>query len=155
MTQCAVVFFVIGTGAAAARAEQSTNGGSVSGARIAAAQQNNSATRQNISPADATVDWMNGVKKSVAAHNLADALQIVDGRLAAVPGDSDAMGWRAKLLAWMGRRAEAETEFQRALQLSPRDSDYLLGLATLLALLPPPLLAPPLLAPPDCKPEII
>ena len=78
------------------------------------------------------MDWMNGVKKNVAAHNLADALQIVDGRLAAVPKDSDAMGWRAQLLAWMGRRKEAEAEFQRALQVSPRDGDYLLGLATLL-----------------------
>jgi len=80
-----------------------------------------------------TDDWLEHVQKSVAAHNLTGALQIVDARLAVVPDDSDAIGWRAQLLAWIGRRKEAEAEFQRALRFSPRDSDYLLGLATLVA----------------------
>jgi tetratricopeptide (TPR) repeat protein len=84
-----------------------------------------SATQQN---AD---DWMAQVQKRVAAHDLAGALKIVDAELAAAPNDSDAIGWRAQLLAWTGHRVEAEAAFRRALELSPRDGDYLLGLATL------------------------
>ena len=78
-----------------------------------------------------TDDWMALVKKRVAAHDLAGAQKIVDAELAAAPNDSDALGWRARLLAWKGHRAEAEAAFRRALELSPRDGDYLLGLATL------------------------
>jgi len=78
-------------------------------------------------------DWLSGARKDVAAHDLAGALRMVDARLAAVPDDSDAMGWRAQLLAWMGRRKEAEAEFRQALRFAPRDGDLLLGLATLLA----------------------
>lgn len=67
------------------------------------------------------------------AHDLTAALQAVDARLSAMPDDSDALGWRAQILAWMGRRKEAEGIYRRALRLSPKDGDLLLGLATLLA----------------------
>ncbi|MGC1289819.1 MAG: hypothetical protein WA855_00945 [Candidatus Acidiferrales bacterium] len=93
----------------------------------APAQGTASATTQS------TLDWFDQVRQRVAAHELAGAQKIVDARLAVAPDDSDALGWRAQLLAWTGHRAEAETTFRRALQLSPRDGDYLLGLATLLA----------------------
>lgn len=76
-------------------------------------------------------DWVAQVKERVSAHDLAAALKIVDAELAAAPNDSDALGWRAQLLAWTGHRAEAEEAFCRALELSPRDADYMLGLATL------------------------
>lgn len=76
-------------------------------------------------------DWLEQVQKRVAAHDLAGAQGIVDARLAIAPQDSDALGWRAQLLAWTGHRAEAEATYRRALELSPRDGDYLLGLATL------------------------
>jgi tetratricopeptide (TPR) repeat protein len=69
----------------------------------------------------------------VAVHDLKAALRTVDMRLAAVPDDSNAMGWRAQLLAWTGEHKEAEATYRRALQLSPQDGDFLLGLATLLA----------------------
>lgn len=77
-------------------------------------------------------DWLEEVRARVSAHDLTGAEKIVDARLAMAPGDSDALGWRAQLLAWTGHRAEAEAAFRRALQLSPRDVDYLLGLATIL-----------------------
>lgn len=80
-----------------------------------------------------TDDWLVQVQKLVAAHDLADAQQIVAARLAIAPNDSDALGWQAQLLAWTNHRAEAEAAYRRALQLSPRDGDFLLGLATLLA----------------------
>jgi tetratricopeptide (TPR) repeat protein len=79
----------------------------------------------------ATKDWSAQVRDRVAAHDLAGAQKIVDARLAVAPDDSDALGWRAQLLAWTGHHAEAEATFRRALELSPRDGDYLLGLATL------------------------
>jgi len=80
-----------------------------------------------------TEDWLERVKKSVARHDLTAALQAVDARLAAVPDDSDAMGWRAQILAWTGQRKDAEATYREALRLSPKDGDVLLGLATLLA----------------------
>ncbi len=80
-----------------------------------------------------TEDWLEHVKKSVARHDLTAALQAVDARLAAVPDDSDAMGWRAQILAWTGQRKDAEATYREALRLSPKDGDFLLGLATLLA----------------------
>ena len=80
-----------------------------------------------------TDDWLQRVKKSVAEHDLQAALEAVDARLAVAPEDSDAMGWRAQILAWTGKRKEAEAAYRQALQLSPKDGDFLLGLATLLA----------------------
>lgn len=75
--------------------------------------------------------WFDQVRKRVAAHDFAGAQKIVDARLVTAPDDSDALGWRAQLLAWTGHRAEAEATYRRALQLSPDDGDYLLGMATL------------------------
>ena len=77
--------------------------------------------------------WLEHVKKSVAGRDLKAALQAVDDRLAAVPDDSDAMGWRAQILARMGQRKDAEATYQQALRLSPKDGDFLLGLAMLFA----------------------
>lgn len=74
-----------------------------------------------------TGDWLERVKKCVAGDELTAALQAVDARLAAVPEASDAMGWRAQILAWTGQRKEAEATYRRALRLSPKDGDFLLG----------------------------
>lgn len=100
----------------------------VAGARVIVAKQNNNPTADT-----KATDWLERVKKSVARRDLTVALQAVDGRLAAVPDDSDAMGWRAQILAWTGQRKDAEATYRQALRLSPKDGDFLLGLATLLA----------------------
>lgn len=80
-----------------------------------------------------TEDWLERVKTDVTAHDLSAALRAVDALLDAAPEESDAMGWRARILAWMGRRKEAEGAYRKALRLSPTDGDFLLGLAALLA----------------------
>jgi YaiO family outer membrane protein len=60
------------------------------------------------------------------------ALDLVDRRLAEAPGDLEARGWRARLLAWTGRWTEAEAEYRRVLEAAPHDVDILLGLADVL-----------------------
>jgi tetratricopeptide (TPR) repeat protein len=80
-----------------------------------------------------TGDWMAEVRERLAAHDLGNAQKIVDARLAAVPNDAEALGWRAQLLAWTGKRAQAEANYRKAIEISPRDADILLGLARLLA----------------------
>lgn len=100
----------------------------VAGAPVIVAKQNNNPTADT-----KATDWLERVKKSVAGRDLKAALQAVDDRLAVVPDDSDAMGWRAQILAWTGQRKNAEATYQQALRLSPKDGDFLLGLATLFA----------------------
>lgn len=123
-----IVFVLVAAGPTDGRAEQN-NCGAAGSAIMAEMPEQNSGREAP----QGTSDWLEGVKKSVAAHDLKAALGVVDARLAAEPDDSDATGWRAQLLAWTGRRKEAEATYRRALELSPKDGDFLLGLATLLA----------------------
>lgn len=53
----------------------------------------------------------------------------MERRLEQSPADLEARGWRARLLAWTNRWAEAEAEYRRVLDSAPRDVDILLGLA--------------------------
>jgi tetratricopeptide (TPR) repeat protein len=78
-------------------------------------------------------DWMANLRKQVAAHRLALALDIANQRLAVAPGDTDARGWRARILGWLGQLQEAENEYRAVLRVTPRDSDVLGGLAWVLA----------------------
>ena len=66
------------------------------------------------------------------AHQLDAALTLVDQRLAQVPSDLEARGWRGRLLAWQGRWGQAESEYRRVLERSPNDTDILCGLAYVL-----------------------
>jgi len=77
-------------------------------------------------------DWAAQVRQRVAAHQLREALQIVENRLADSPDDLEAAGWRARLLAWTGHWQEAEELYRHLLALVPRDVDLLIGLASLL-----------------------
>jgi len=77
--------------------------------------------------------WQQQVRARVAAQDLPGALGIVEKRLADVPADAEAIGWRARILAWTGRWAEAEAGYRHALEASPRDVDLLSGLADVLA----------------------
>ena len=80
----------------------------------------------------AEVDWQQSVRAKVARHQLDSALNIVDHRLAEAPGDLEARGWRARLLAWQGRWSDAESEYRLALDQAPNDTDILCGLADVL-----------------------
>jgi tetratricopeptide (TPR) repeat protein len=77
-------------------------------------------------------DWQGQVRERVKNHELHDALQIVEQRLAQDPADLEACGWRARLLAWNGRWAEAEQEYRKTLKQAPNDTDLLTGLSDVL-----------------------
>jgi tetratricopeptide (TPR) repeat protein len=76
--------------------------------------------------------WMTSLRKEVAEHHLAAALEIADQRLAEAPEDTDARAWRARTLAWLGHLQEAELEFRTVLVVMPNDPDVLSGLAGVL-----------------------
>ena len=82
--------------------------------------------------AQQTIDWMTNLRKEVDAHHLGAALEIANQRLAAAPDDTDARGWRARTLAWLGDSREAEMEFRSLLSVTPNDPDVLSGLASVL-----------------------
>jgi Flp pilus assembly protein TadD len=82
--------------------------------------------------AQQTTDWMMSLRKEVDAHHLTAALEIADQRLAIAPDDTDARGWRARTLAWLGNFQEAELEFRGVLSVTPNDPDVLSGLAGVL-----------------------
>ena len=63
--------------------------------------------------AQQTTDWMMSLRKEVEAHHLTAALEIANQQLAIAPDDTDAHGWRARTLAWLGNFQEAEVEFSR------------------------------------------
>jgi tetratricopeptide (TPR) repeat protein len=78
-------------------------------------------------------DWLQHVREQVAAQQWSAALEIADRRLAAVPTDLEARGWRARLLVWSGHLPEAEAEYRSVLAAAPEDTDILSGLAQVLA----------------------
>ncbi len=82
--------------------------------------------------ADSTSDWSSQVQTAVKAGDLDKALALVETRIAADPADLEAHGWRARLLAWKNRHAEAEAEYRFVLSRKPDDVDMLLGLADVL-----------------------
>lgn len=82
--------------------------------------------------AQQTTDWMTDLRKELDAHQLTAALEIANQRLAAAPDDTDARGWRARTLAWLGDSREAELEFRSVLSITPNDPDVLSGLAGVL-----------------------
>jgi tetratricopeptide (TPR) repeat protein len=77
-------------------------------------------------------NWQHSVRDQVKEGRLDAALSTVEERLAANPGDLEAHGWRGRLLAWKGRWAEAEGEYQWVLQQAPKDTDMLSALADVL-----------------------
>src|SRR6202012_2403063 len=76
-----------------------------------------------------TKSWALDVRTATKRHQLRMALNIVNQRLAESPADMEALGWRARLLAWTNRWTEAEADYRRVLQRFPHDIDMLAGLA--------------------------
>ena len=77
-------------------------------------------------------DWQQPVRAKADTHQLDAALALVDQRLAQVPDDLEARGWRGRLLAWQGHWGEAESEYRRVLERAPNDTDILCGLVDVL-----------------------
>lgn len=77
-------------------------------------------------------DWQQKVREKVQARQLDAALGVVEERLARVPGDLEARGWRGRILAWQGHWAQAKVEYRYVLEQAPGDTDVLAGLADVL-----------------------
>lgn len=56
-------------------------------------------------------------------------MTIVDCEIDRAPQDMDVRAWRARVLMWSGRLAEAEVEYHVLLAATPHDPDNWLGLA--------------------------
>jgi tetratricopeptide (TPR) repeat protein len=54
---------------------------------------------------------------------------IVDREIARAPQDIDVRTWRARVLTWSGKLAEAEREYREILTAAPNDPDNWMGLA--------------------------
>jgi len=82
--------------------------------------------------ADPDSDWSARVRIVVKAGDLNQALSLTEARIAAAPSDLEAHGWRARLLAWKNRHAEAAAEYRFVLSRKPDDLDMLVGLTDVL-----------------------
>ena len=82
--------------------------------------------------ADSGPDWSSQVRAIAQQGHLDKALALTEARIADAPSDLDAHGWRARLLAWKNRHAEAAAEYRFVLSSKPDDVDMLVGLADVL-----------------------
>ncbi len=76
-----------------------------------------------------TPDWQTQVRKYAEAQDWESAMRVVDQEIARAPQDMDVRAWRARVLAWSGRLAEAEKEYLEILKISRTDPDNWMGLA--------------------------
>lgn len=79
---------------------------------------------QNQSP-----DWQTQVRKYAETQDWESAMRVVSLEVARAPQDMDVRGWRARVLAWSGRLAEAEKEYREILKVARTDPDNWMGLA--------------------------
>lgn len=77
-------------------------------------------------------DWKEVLQEQVRTHQLDAAKQTVDLRVTEAPADLEARGWRARVLAWRGFWAEAESEYRFVLRHASNDTEILTGLADVL-----------------------
>ena len=76
-----------------------------------------------------TPSWQNDVRKCAEVQDWATAMAIVDREIARAPEDMDVRAWRARVLMWSGKLAEAESEYRETLTAAPNDPDNWMGLA--------------------------
>lgn len=77
-----------------------------------------------------TLSWQEQVRKCAEEQDWSAAMHIVDREIAREPQDMDIRAWRARVLMWSGRLAEAEHEYREILATAPNDADHWMGLAT-------------------------
>ncbi|HET6930176.1 MAG TPA: tetratricopeptide repeat protein [Candidatus Acidoferrum sp.] len=76
-----------------------------------------------------TQDWQKQIRKYAEEQDWASALRVVDLEISRAPNDMDVRAWRARILTWSGRLAEAEQEYLKILSISRNDPDNWMGLA--------------------------
>jgi Flp pilus assembly protein TadD len=76
-----------------------------------------------------TLAWQDDLRGRAEAKDWAAAMAIVDREVALAPKDMDVRAWRARVLTWSGRLAEAESEYRNILTIVSNDPDIWLGLA--------------------------
>jgi tetratricopeptide (TPR) repeat protein len=74
-------------------------------------------------------DWRKQARQFAEQQDWVSALRVVEQEIARSPQDTDILAWRARILSWSGRLAEAEAEYLKLLNVSERDPDLWLGLA--------------------------
>jgi len=74
-------------------------------------------------------DWQAQVRKYAEAKDWESAMRLAEQEIARSPQDMDVRAWRARLLTWSGRLAEAEKEYREILKVARTDADDWLGLA--------------------------
>jgi tetratricopeptide (TPR) repeat protein len=79
---------------------------------------------------DPLPEWQTQVRKYAEVQDWPSAMSIVDREVARAPQDMDVRAWRARVLTWSGRLAEAEKEYLEILKVSRTDPDNWAGLAS-------------------------
>jgi len=74
--------------------------------------------------------WPQEVRRCAEAHDWTGAMRIVEREINRAPQDLDVRAWRARVLAWSGKLAEAEVEYLDILEAAPNDPDNWMGLAS-------------------------
>jgi tetratricopeptide (TPR) repeat protein len=82
---------------------------------------------------DQQPDWQGQVRKYCDASDWTSAMRFLEQQIARAPGDLDLKAWRARVLTWSGRLAEAQQEYLAILRLSRSDPDNWAGLASVYA----------------------
>src|ERR1700687_4653813 len=73
--------------------------------------------------------WQEDVRRYAQAKDWDRAMAIVNREIDRAPQDMDVRAWRARVLIWSGKLAEAEVEYHILLAATPNDPDNWLGLA--------------------------
>lgn len=76
-------------------------------------------------------DWESEARRYINAQDWTNALRIVDEQIAHHPQDMDIHAWRARILTWSGKLAEADAEYQHIVKVSANDPDVWLGISSL------------------------
>jgi tetratricopeptide (TPR) repeat protein len=76
-----------------------------------------------------TPDWQAQVRKYAEAKDWESAMRLVEQEIARAPQDIEVRAWRARVLAWSGKLADAEKEYLEILKVSRTDPDNWMDLA--------------------------
>lgn len=78
-------------------------------------------------------DWRTEIRRACEARRWEDALNVAEREIALHPTDMDIRAWRARILSWSGKLAEAERELTEILKTVPQDADDWMELSNVYA----------------------